>query len=148
MEPHEAIVQALNDLRDEAKAWRELQEKHTKHWYSREPFKSLVTHTATLCLAVGIGYTFHACTGTPISIETASRSHDIELPPIGAGSAPEIPSGLSRMADTVSVVEPIIVNDAAAPRVFVVSAPKIVRPSISPPAPVPAAAAPTAVDAK
>jgi hypothetical protein len=137
MEPHEAIVQAIADLRDEARAWRELQAQHTKSWYSREPFKGILTHATTVCMTIGIVYALRACTGAPVSIEVAERQHGVEMPTLGAaGSPPEA------FAQTVVVIEPL---EAGVPHVLVSKAP---MPSLYAHQPTAPAAAPTAVDAR
>ena len=50
------------------RASREHREWHTpanKPWYTREPFKDMLSHSVALCVGVVLAFVIHACTGAP-----------------------------------------------------------------------------------
>lgn len=77
------IEEVLKELRDEMRASREHREWHTpanKPWYTREPFKDMLSHSVALCVGVVLAFVIHACTGAPITIEATAVSAPAAIP--------------------------------------------------------------------
>jgi hypothetical protein len=142
-ETHEQkIVKLLAEMRDEL---REARKPH-RHWYGRSPVRELITHFASVLVAVMFGYALHVLTGAPVTIEahnelpravdSAMASTQRELPAIEVTATPEATVSVDTQ-ERVSIVPPA----PSKPRKQLVAVGTATSLAMVPAAPVPAATA-------
>jgi hypothetical protein len=133
-------AQLLEELRDELRMQRQAREHHARRtvpWYERAPYKEIIAHSVTACVAVTIAMLVHQCTGAPVTIEAQSA------PP----TPPAVSTTATPQATTFAFAEPEATPSASvvatAPPLSTHTA-KSKKPQPIPPAP--AMAAPTTQD--
>jgi hypothetical protein len=93
MDNNDKIIELLIEVRDEFRAFRTTHEAHTKpkhKWYEREPIKTVISHSATVCVALILGYMVHECTGGPVNIVTAETQQPQPQSPVAVTATTNI----------------------------------------------------------
>lgn len=140
----EEHLKVLSELRDELREQRKLHER--KRWFEKDPFKGMITHAATLLVAICAGYGLHMCTGQPVTIEASNskpKSDEIASPAATAEAtasievteAPsasvvaEVPKVTRTTTTTKTKTVTVVAVASASPQVFHAAAPKAEAPT-------------------
>lgn len=87
---------------------------HGKPWYAKTPFKELLLHTATIFVAITLGWMLHATTGAPVTIEVAAGSKAAEPVAPVAAAPPETASAPYLITPSPETSASVVITVAAA----------------------------------
>lgn len=72
-------------------------------WYTREPFKSMLAHGTTVCIAIVLGAMIHHCTGE--TVVTIEAKHDVDQSMSRATAASAPPEVTTATSNAVVITE-------------------------------------------